>query len=101
MSRLTFTHDYTDARYWAIGGIGYGRGFTAQEALDNYVSVQLRNWKGHTRITEDRLRDGELKPKVYLAPEGVQGFVIDHEGMKWEFGNDEYSPVYIEDEVTA
>lgn len=74
--------DYSTARHWAISGIGYGKGFSEQEAIDNYVATQERNWShmqysGESKDLATALREGDLRPVTYLAPEGVDGFVSD------------------------
>jgi hypothetical protein len=73
--------DYSGARYWALGPMGYGKGFTAFEAVQNYVSVQLRNFPAKTTVFKTRakfkaaLEGGEVAAKVLMAPEGYDGFV--------------------------
>lgn len=75
--------DYSDARFYAISGIGYGKGFTAEEAVENYVKIQLRNHPAKNTVFGTRakweaaLRTGEAKPQVWHAPEGATGFILD------------------------
>lgn len=74
--------DYSDARFWAISSIGYGKGFTPQEALDNYVRIQARNYPARTTVFKtapkwkEALRSGEAAPEIWKAPEEADGFVI-------------------------
>jgi hypothetical protein len=73
--------DYTNARYWALSSIGYGKGHTPEEAVENYVTSQLRNFRAKDTIFKTRpkweaaLRNGEASPSLWLAPEGFTGFV--------------------------
>jgi hypothetical protein len=75
--------------YWAVSSIGWGKGSTIDEAVDNYVKTQLRNYSATSTIFrtkpkwEAALRSGEASPDVWQAPSGVHGFVIDHRGMHW------------------
>ena len=74
--------NYSTARYWAISGIGYGKGFSEQEARENYVAIQERNWArmgyaGESPDLRTALTEGELQPVTYLAPEGADGFFSD------------------------
>lgn len=90
--------DYNGAPYWAISGVGYGRGFTAEEAVENYVAIQLRNYPASTTIFKTKpkweaaLRDGEAKAEVWKAPEGTTGFVVDHRGLQWYDADATYTP---------
>lgn len=87
--------DYTEARYWAISSIGYGKGFTAHEALDNYVAIQARNHPASTTVFktkpkwEEALRSGEAAPEIWRAPEGFTGFVM---GMGAHWTREEGEP---------
>jgi hypothetical protein len=89
--------DYTTARYYAISSIGYGKGFSAEEAIENYVAIQRRNhhWKTtvfkSSKAWEEALRTGEAKAKVWQAPEGTTGFEYGFGGLRWVKG-DEYVP---------
>lgn len=89
--------DYTDARYWAISGLGYGKGFTPEEAVENYVAIQLRNYRAKDTIFGTRpkfeaaLREGEVKAEVWKAPEGTTGFVVDHRGLQWYDADSTYT----------
>lgn len=80
--------DYTAARFYAISQIGYGKGFTAEEALENYVQHQLPRWKDTIFKTkkqwEEALRTGGAKAEVWKAPEGTVGFVLSYDGIFWK-----------------
>lgn len=84
--------DYKDAPFWAISSIGYGKGFTPEEALDNYVQIQVRNYPANTTAFKTKpkwaeaLRSGEAAPEIWKAPEGFTGFVI---GMGAHWTRDE------------
>lgn len=88
--------DYTEARFYAISGLGYGKGFTATEAYENYVQTQLRNTRAKDTIYETKpkfeaaLRTGDLKPDIWQAPEGTAGFVIDS-SLRWYDDDDNYT----------
>lgn len=86
--------DYTGARFWAISGLGYGKGFSEEEAKENYVQIQLRNWtrmgySGPSKDLEDALRNGELRPVTFKSPEGVDGFISDGSVYWTTEGSDE------------
>jgi hypothetical protein len=102
--------DYTCARHFAISGIGYGKGFSPAEALDNYVKIQLRNIPADRTIFktrkawEEALRSGEAKASVWVAPEGWDGFLLSDEGLSWTRevdGQKEYRKARIEERVTS
>lgn len=60
-------------RFYAITGLGWGRGDTAQEAIDNYLRVVRKNFPH----LSDEERD-EVWGFVWEAPEGTTGFFIDN-----------------------
>ena len=76
--------NYTDSRYWALSGMGWGRGFTPEEAIENYVATQLQNFAAEQTIFkttenfEAALRgqgsEKSLRPNLWKAPPGVSGF---------------------------
>lgn len=80
--------DYSNAPFWAISGIGYGKGFTPEEAVENYVKTQLRNYSAKSTIYKTRpkweaaLRTGDAKPQVWRSPEGFTGFTLGS-GLQW------------------
>lgn len=74
--------DYTGARFYAITGIGYGKGFTAEEAVENYIATQCRNFKASR---EEVL--AESWGRIWQAPEGTIGFVLDS-SVQWEVGGE-------------
>lgn len=90
-----------DARFWAISGLGYGRGFTPGEAIENYVATQLRNMPAKNTIFETKpkwekaLRTGEAKARVWHAPEGVTGFVTDGR-LHWLMPGPDGKDVYVD-----
>lgn len=75
--------------FYAISSIGWGRGATIDEAVDNYVKTQLRNYSASSTVFKTRakweaaLRSGEASADVWKAPNGVHGFVVDHKGLHW------------------
>lgn len=81
-------------RYWAITGLGWGRGETAEEATANYVAAQLRNYRAADTVFETRpkfkaaLETGECAARVWQAPEGTEGFYADPT-IHWQGANDE------------
>lgn len=81
-------------RYYALSGLGWGRGNTPGEAIENYVESNSRNWKMTIFKSragfEKALRTGDAKPQVWHAPEGATGFVQDTI-LRWQIG-DEYVP---------
>lgn len=58
--------------FYAITGIGWGKGETRQEAKQNYLDAQRRNYRG---ITDEELDDAW--GFVWKAPEGATGFALD------------------------
>jgi hypothetical protein len=100
--------DYSTARFWAISSIGYGKGFTAEEALENYVKTQMRNHPASSTVFktkakwEEALRTGEAKPVLHRSPEGFDGFVLGFDGLQWKRevdGHTEYRAARPEDYV--
>lgn len=73
---------YDDAPFWAITGIGYGRGFTADEAVENYRAIQRRNFP---HMSSDDL--DECWGYVWRAPDGTTGFHADSK-VWWELSDD-------------
>lgn len=82
------TKDYSEARYWAISGMGYGKGFTPEEAVENYVVTQMRNYRVKDTVFktkkefETALRTGEVRPAMFRSPEGYTGFQMGM-GSQW------------------
>lgn len=82
--------DYSKAQFWAISSIGYGKGFTADEAIENYVSTQLRNFPASSTVYktkakwEQALRTGEAQAQVWKSPAGTTGFTLGFGGLQWE-----------------
>jgi hypothetical protein len=74
--------DYSTARYWAISGLGYGKGFTPAEAVDNYIKTQMRNHPARTTVFKTAkawraaLTTGECRAQVWKSPEGYDGFTV-------------------------
>lgn len=101
---MTKPRDYTDARFYAISAMGYGKGYDAQEARANYVTAQLANFPAEQTVFETRprfraaLTDGELKPQVYEAPEGATGFVMGADFV-WTFADRHTEPVLVAHQV--
>lgn len=64
--------------YYALTGIGWGRGSTPSEAVENYLSAQRRNFP---HLSEDELQ--EVWGFVWQAPAGTTGFYDSPRGMTW------------------
>lgn len=100
------TTDYSTARFYAITGIGYGKGFDAQEASRNYVNTQLRNVPAEQTVFKTRAKfraalvTGELKPEVYYAPDGASGFRLGSDFV-WTFDDGHTEPVSAEHKVSS
>lgn len=90
MEQITHT-----PRYWAISGMGYGKGNTPGEAIENYVATQKRNLPAKSTVFktpkawDEALRTGAAKADVWHAPEGTVGFVLDP-SLKWETADGTY-----------
>lgn len=90
------TKDYSKALFYAISGLGYGKGFTPEEAVENYVTTQLRNYPAKSTIYKTRpkwqeaLRTGDAKAVVWEAPEGTVGFVLDSR-VRWYDAENNYT----------
>lgn len=88
--------DYSDARFYAISGIGYGKGFTPEEAQENYVATQLRNYPARSTVYgtrkkwQEALTTGDAKAIVWEAPEGTTGFVLDGR-VRWQDADGKYT----------
>lgn len=88
--------DYSKSRFYAISGIGYGKGDTPEEAVDNYVATQLRNHPAKNTVFKTKpkweaaLRSGDAKGIVWEAPEGTVGFVLDGR-VRWEDAEGNYT----------
>ena len=73
-------------KYWAIASIGWGRGSSPSEAVEEYEKAQRRNFP---RITDEEL--AESWGFVWEVPEEVTGFQHGVEGLYftsevWESG---------------
>lgn len=81
---------YETARFFAISAIGYGRGFTEEEALENYVKIQLQSIPVKSTIFKTKrqweaaLRTGDARPQIWQAPEGWNGFTYGWDGLMWK-----------------
>lgn len=101
---MTTPKDYSDAPFYAISGIGYGKGYDEQEARRNYTTSQLRNIPAEQTVFKTRtafraaLNDGEMKPEVYRAPEGATGFVTGADFI-WTFDDGHTEPVLLAHKV--
>lgn len=76
--------DYGDAQFYAISGIGYGKGFTAEEAEENYYAQQARSFRHLHRTVKGRI--AKIKemapPSIFKAPADATGFVFDG-SVRW------------------
>lgn len=103
--------DYTEAPFYAIGGPGYGKGFTEEEAVANYVAavtrgVSVKNtaFKSKAEMTAYFTAGGGA-PITWRPPVGTVGFVLGpvpgHGTVpQWEDGNGNYS-VSTEEQVVT
>lgn len=83
-------------RYWAISGIGWGRGTSPDEAVQNYIETQQLN---HKHLTEEQLaQGGELGPDVWYAPEGTEGFVLGGK-LIWVTADDVYTDAELSQKI--
>lgn len=71
--------DYTKARIWAISGIGYGKGDTIEQAVENHDSTQARNYGSMLSVPVT-----DVPLLVWQSPEGTEGFVLESKGPRWE-----------------
>ena len=76
--------DYSDARYYAISSIGYGKGFTPEEAEENYLAQQARNFSHLHRTMKGRIAKGRemAPPAIFKAPADATGFILDG-AVRW------------------
>lgn len=65
--------------YYAITGLGWGRGDTPVEAEQTYLRIQRQNFRS---LTDEDL--AEAWGFVWQAPEGATGFVMDFQ-IYWQF----------------
>lgn len=75
--------DITKARIWAISSIGYGRGDTIAEAVENHDEAQARNYGSMLAVPV-----AEIPLMVWEAPDGVTGFYADP-AIHWTAGNED------------
>lgn len=100
------TKDYSNSRYFAISGIGYGKGDSPVEAIENYVETQLRNIRAKDTIfgtkakLEEGLRTGNFQAIVWKAPEDATGFVLGM-GLQWEMSDGRYVPAVEDDQLVC
>lgn len=80
----------TGHTYWAITGIGYGRGATEAEARENYLSAQQRNFP--------HLADKILEiswGRVYEVSAEITGFQLGSD-VRWSAGEKNYvTPAHV------
>lgn len=76
--------DYSKARYYAIYSLGYGRGFTAEEAKENYYE-SVANDMPKTRTKDEWMSYlmQNSQQVVWRSPEGAQGFVKVGSTIRW------------------
>ncbi len=70
--------------FYAISGIGWGRGETLVEARKNYREAQFRNFPN---LTEENLEASW--GFIWETPDGTTGFENGVEGLYWVFANEE------------
>jgi hypothetical protein len=98
--------DYSNSRFFAISGIGYGKGDSPVEAIENYVASQLRNIPFKSTVFktkaefEEALRTGSGQAVVWKAPEGATGFVLGM-GLRWEMSDGQYVLAVEDDQVVC
>lgn len=99
--------DYSNSRFFAISGIGYGKGDTAEEAVENYVKTQLRNYDAKTTVYktksrwEEALRTGDAAAQVFHAPEGATGFTLGFAGLQWKMSGDRFVDAKDEERLSS
>src|SRR5690349_5370067 len=104
--------DYSKARFFALGSMGYGKGFDAEEAVENYVKTQVRNHRIKDLIFKTKAEfETYLRSnvEVFKAPDDFApgfsvGFIIGF-GTRWTRTDDdgkivEYREFRIEDKVS-
>lgn len=102
MTTNTISHNF-----YAISGLGWGRGETPDAARKAYVETQLRNYQASMTVFKTKpkfraaLESGELAPDVWQPPTGTVGFVIDHRGLMWYDADDNYTPAAVEQRVES
>jgi len=60
--------------YWAISGLGWGKGETPEKAVKTYLRVQRQNFR---HLSAEEIL--EARGQVLLAPEGATGFAMGFE----------------------
>jgi hypothetical protein len=69
--------DYSNSRFWAISGLGYGKGDDVAEAVQNHDEIQGQNWGENLTVPV-----AEIPLTVWEAPEWSNGFVSDG-SIRW------------------
>lgn len=87
--------NYTNARFYAISTIGWGKGFTPEEAVKNYYDEQAQNFPRLHRTIKGRI--AKLKesapPTVFEAPVDAEGFATDGHQVFWDLVDGSRVPV--------
>lgn len=66
------TQDYSEARFWAISELGYGRGFSVEEAVANHD--EQVGWDYGTRLKVLSFKIEEVGLVVWESGDDVDGF---------------------------
>lgn len=77
--------DYTHARFYAISTIGYGRGRTAEEAVENYYDYLQADLSFLAASKAGRVAklQSDYEPTVFEAPAAATGFTLVGMHVKW------------------
>lgn len=84
--------DYTNARYWAISTLGYGKGFSVEEAVANHDE-----WVGRDYAESLKVPIGSVALTVWESGDDVDGFAGT---TYWTSGGATVSE-FAEDEIRA
>lgn len=68
--------------FYAITGLGWGRGDSLMVAVEEYLKAQRRSFP---HLSQDELE--EAWGFVWLAPEGATGFFDGVQGFYWKMGD--------------
>lgn len=68
--------DYSDATFWAISSLGYGRGYDVQEAVTNHDRIVSRDYR-------DMLNRPVGEIPMLVWERAADGFVLDSQ-VRWE-----------------
>lgn len=76
--------DYSKAQFWAISSLGYGKGFSLNEAIVNHDKTISRDYGSMLSVPVTFVPLMVWKPK----DENVTGFYLDGSGPHWTVGDE-------------